>query len=64
MQSVKGRGVQTELRPLIRRVRRAFAMARISKEDHDYINNRLEEVEARIITMTELGRDGEELLEQ
>lgn len=64
MQALKGRGIQNELRPLIKRVRRARAMGRISQEDHDYINKRLEEVEARIIEMIELGPDGEELLEQ
>jgi hypothetical protein len=63
MRALKERGHQRELAPLIRRVKRAYAMGRISSDDFDYLLKRLQEVEARIVSMSELNEDGEEVLE-
>lgn len=63
MRSVKERGHQRELLPLIRRVKRAYAMERIDHADFQYLLKRLEEVEARIVSMPERNEDGEEVLE-
>lgn len=63
MRALKERGHQRELMPLIRRVKRAYAMGRISKDDFTYLLTRLEQIEARIVSMVELDRDGEEVLE-
>lgn len=63
MRPLKERGLDRELKPLIRRVARAYAMERISTEDYNYINKRLREVEAKIISMPETDETGEEVLE-
>lgn len=59
MRTIKTRGIE-ELRALRRRVRRSLAMERISRDDFLYIDARLDEVEARMITMRELDEDGKE----
>lgn len=59
MRTLKSRGLQ-ELRLLRQRNRRQFALRRISKADYDYIDHRLDEVEARIISMREINEEGEE----
>ncbi len=61
MESIKGRGLDKELRPLMRRVGRAAALERITPVDHEYIVSRLKEVEARVVSMREFNRDGEEV---
>lgn len=43
---------------LRRRVVRQHGMKRISKADHDYLINRLDEIDARIVSMNE--ENGEE----
>lgn len=59
MRTLKSRGLQ-EITLLRQRVRRQFALRRISRADHDYIDIRLDEVEARIISMSEINENGEE----
>lgn len=59
MRSVKLRGLE-ELGMLRRRVRRAFALQRIGSEDFDFIDHRLQQIEARIINMRETNEGGEE----
>lgn len=49
----------SELRALTTRVGRQFGRRRISREDHDFIKVRLDEVEARIIAMREEEDDGD-----
>lgn len=63
MRTLKERGLQRELKPLQRRVARAYAMERISSDDYNYLSKRLKEVEARIVEMTEIDETGEEVLE-
>jgi hypothetical protein len=46
---------------LLRRTRRALAMGRIYPADADYICDRLEEIKARIVNMTEKDAAGEEV---
>lgn len=60
MEPLKTRGI-AELKTLRRRVRRQRAMGRINKADFDFIDGRLDEVEARIVSMQELDKDGEEV---
>jgi hypothetical protein len=62
MRTLKERGLR-ELAPLKRRVKRAYAMGRIDTDDFKFLNQRLDEVEARIISMRELNEQGEEVLE-
>jgi len=59
MKSLKSRGV-VELQRLRERARRQLAFQRISKADYDYIDQRLDEVEARIISMQETNEQGRE----
>ena len=59
MRTLKSRGLH-EVSLLRQRVRRQFALRRISKADYDYLDERLDEVEARIIAMSELNENGEE----
>lgn len=63
MRTLKERGLLRELKPLQRRVARAYAMERISSDDYQYLSKRLKEVEARIISMVEFDESGEEVLE-
>lgn len=59
MRTLKSRGV-VEVQQIRSRARRQLAFQRISKADYDYIDTRLDEVEARIISMQELNEQGEE----
>jgi hypothetical protein len=59
MRTLKTRGLE-EVHALRKRNRRQFALRRISKADYEYIDIRLDEVEARIVGMRELNEHGEE----
>lgn len=54
--SLKTAGLR-ELEALRRRVRRQFAMERISGQDTEFLIKRLDEIEAHIIKMREEGPD-------
>lgn len=60
---MKERGISRELAPLMRRVKRAYAMERISRADFNFIIQHLQQVEARIIEMVEYDETGEEVVE-
>jgi hypothetical protein len=60
VESLKTRGVQ-ELEALRKRVRKSRAMGRISKSDYDFLEERLDEIEARIVAMTEISKEGMEV---
>jgi hypothetical protein len=49
-----------ELHSLLRRVRRAQALGRIGAADAKYITARLEQCEARIVSMSEINESGRE----
>lgn len=49
---MKHRGLD-ELNSLQKRLRNLYALSRINKEDFDYIDERLNEVEERIVQMRE-----------
>ena len=57
--TLKSLGLE-ELRSLRRRARRQQGLGRIGSRDADYIVSRLNEVEARIISMTEENENGME----
>jgi hypothetical protein len=59
MRSLKSAGVE-EAGRLRRRTRRALAMGRIYPDDADYITTRLDEIEARIVSMQETNEYGKE----
>lgn len=59
MRTVKSRGMD-ELHSLLRRVRRAQALGRIGAADAKYITARLEQCEARIVSMSEINESGRE----
>jgi tetrahydromethanopterin S-methyltransferase subunit G len=59
MRTIKTRGL-AELSSLRKRVRRQYAARKISKADFMYIDQRLDEIEARVITMSELNEFGKE----
>ncbi|MBK8246372.1 MAG: hypothetical protein IPK85_03095 [Gemmatimonadetes bacterium] len=48
-----------ELTAVRKRVKRQLAMERIDRADHDYIVQRLDEIEARVVGMREEGGDGD-----
>lgn len=50
-----------ELARLRKRVRNQRAWGRIGRNDSDYIEERLNEVEARIINMTEQDKSGKDI---
>lgn len=52
MRSVKDAGLE-EVQRLKRRIGRAFGADAISREDHDYLRERLDEIEVRIAVMSE-----------
>jgi hypothetical protein len=56
---MKTRGLE-EVQRLRTRARRQLAFQRISKSDYLYIDQRLDEIEARIIAMREYNESGEE----
>lgn len=59
MRTLKSVGLQ-EIARLRSRARRQLAFRRIGKADYDYIDQRLDEVEARIISMSEINEHGKE----
>lgn len=59
MRSLKAAGVE-QCDRLRRRTRRALAMGRIHPEDAEYITTRLDEIEARIVSMWETDEYGKE----
>ena len=59
MRTLKSRGL-AEVQRIRQRARRQLAFQRISKADYDYIDTRLDEVEARIISMSEINEQGRE----
>lgn len=59
MRTLKSAGVEEAAR-LRRRTRRALAMGRIHPEDASYITTRLDEIEARIVSMYEQNEYGKE----
>lgn len=62
MQSLKNNGIM-DVRRVIGRARKVRALGRISGQDLEYIERRLLEVEARIISMEEVDMYGKEILE-
>jgi len=56
---LKIRGM-AELADLRARARRQHRLGRITRPDLEYIEQRLNDLEARIVGMQELGKDGEE----
>lgn len=59
MRSMKDAGLR-DVRSVRRRARRLLALERVLPEDVDYITGRLDEVEARIISMQEFNEFGKE----
>lgn len=59
MRSLKSAGVD-EVARLRRRTRRLLAMGRVLPDDAAYIVERLDEVDARIVSMIEYNEDGKE----
>jgi hypothetical protein len=49
-----------ELGSLRRRVNRQRTLGRISAPDHKWLNERIDEIESRIIRMSEINEEGEE----
>lgn len=50
----------SELHQLQRRLRRQYAAKRIGQADFKFINERLDEIEARVVSMRELDEYGRE----
>lgn len=59
MRPLKDAGL-AEVQALRRRTRRQHAMSRIAAADFEYIDSRLDEVEARIVSMQEFDEYGKE----
>lgn len=59
MRSMKDAGLR-DVRSVRRRARRLLALDRVLPEDVEYITARLDEVEARIISMQEFNEFGKE----
>lgn len=59
MRPLKDAGIQ-EVQQLRRRTRRQLAMGRINRPDFDFIDKRLDEIEARIVSMQETDEYGKE----
>lgn len=59
MRSLKDAGL-AEVRSLKRRTRRLVAMERVFPEDGEFITSRLDEVEAKIVSMMEVNEYGKE----
>jgi hypothetical protein len=57
---LKLRGAE-ELRSLSRRVRRLYALERITRDDFNFVIKRLNEIEGRIQTMAEFDGEGVEV---
>jgi hypothetical protein len=58
MKRLQDNGLQ-ELGQFKKRVIRSFAMGRIGKADHDFLLQRCNEMEARIIEMPDYGEEDE-----
>jgi hypothetical protein len=59
MRSLKSVGLR-EVRSLRQRTRRLLAMERVYPEDAEYIIGRCDEIEARIVSMSEINEYGKE----
>ena len=62
MLSMKDAGLK-EVQQARRRCRRLWSMDRIQRPDFEYIDVRLDEVEARIVSMAEIDEFGKEVAE-
>lgn len=62
MLSMKDAGLR-EARQLRKRVRRLWSLGRIQRPDFEYIDKRLDEVEARVVSMSETDEFGKEVHE-
>lgn len=60
MRSMKTRGAE-EISAALQRVRRLHALGRVHGPDKEYIEQRLLEVQSRIVAMQETDEDGEEV---
>jgi hypothetical protein len=60
MRPLKTSGLE-ELKRLRSRGRRQLALGRILKDDWEFIDRRLDDVEARIVSMKETDENGEEV---
>lgn len=59
MRSIKVRGWE-DLDRLKQRVKKTYALARISKMDYDNLINKINDLEQAIVSMRELNEHGEE----
>lgn len=62
MRPMKVAGIE-DIRSARARVVKLHGMDRVLKKDMEIITKKLDEVEAHIVAMTELGEDGEEVCE-
>lgn len=62
MRPMKTQGL-VEVQQLRARCRKLWGMSRISKPDFEYIDVRLDEVEAKVVSMTEIDEYGKEVHE-
>lgn len=62
MNPMKDAGLK-EVKQARKRARRLWSLERIQRPDFEYIDARLDEVEARIVSMTELDEFGKEVHE-
>ena len=62
MRPMKDAGLK-EVRSARSRVRKLWGMERVSRPDFEYIDRRLDEVEARIVSMVETDEYGKEVHE-
>lgn len=60
MRPMKDAGV-IEVQALRRRARRLYAMERIDKPDYEYIDKRCDQIEAKIVSMSERDEYGKEV---
>lgn len=61
MRSMKDAGL-FEVRAARGRVRRLFSMGRVHRPDFEYIDQMLDQVEARIVSMQEIDEYGDEVM--
>lgn len=60
MRPVKVNGAQ-EVSAFRKRIARAHALGRIGKPDYEYMDQRAQEIEARMVAMVEIDETGEEV---
>lgn len=60
MRPMKDAGLK-EVRSIRARVRKLWGMERVSRPDFEFIDKRMDEVEARIVSMTETDEYGKEV---